>query len=653
MRVGRASLAGSAFVAVLLGAAGCETTEANTRPDPGAARDAADDDDSDSDLSLEEGAARITSVDAERPRDPSPEAYRALLTAEMRQLEGDAPGAIDAVREAIVHDPRSVFLRVRLGQLNLSVGDLERALKAARRALELDPNDIEALRLFAGAANLSGEREQARETLEHALRVAPGDRPSSTLLAELLIEDDEIERAEQVIDALMEAEPGATDGYLVLARLFKDRGETDRALATIEHALERDGRSPEALEMKIDVLYATGDYAAAAPTVQALIRERGDSRNTRYRLLVGLLLGGQQQEADDLVAAFLEEDDSADMLLLITDAQETAGETEQALALLKSKLADRPPRDDRVAVRYTRLLMAARAPDDAAAAICPQQPSPSEEGWYSYVRVLCARALMQAKRFDEAKLTLETTLERLPRHWRPLSALSTLAKKSPSTMSADDALQRIADALKERPLDTDLIDVQVRALEDHDRQREARAAMADALKRRPRHPELLMVQARHLERVGNPMGAVALTERLMDRSPRPETDHLNFAAFTLAEQGERLDDALSWAWRAVLREPLNGYIIDTLGWAQLQGACHGKRRCTASQLNEAIATLRRANRLSPDEPEVLFHLAAALAKADRLDEARALADRALTLVDEQDDLKADIETLVTSLKART
>jgi tetratricopeptide (TPR) repeat protein len=648
----RARLLGGAWALLLTGGLGCQTTEAATQGDQTTTADVSTERQGAASTG-EEAPPRAADRGVPPVRDPSPEAYRALLTAEMRQLEGDAPGAIDAVREAIVHDPGSVFLRVRLGQLNLGVGDLERALKAARRALDLDPDNIEALRLFAGAANLSGERDQARATLEHALKVAPGDRPSSTLLAELLIEDNEIDRAEEVIDALMKAEPGATDGYLVLARLFKDRGETERALAYIERALERDGRSPEALEMKIDVLYASGDFVAAMPTVQALIRERGDSRNTRYRLLVGRLLSDQAKEAGELVTAFLDEDDSDDMLLLITDAQETAGATERALALLKTKLKGRPPRDDRIAVRYARLLIGARQPDAAAAAVCPQQPSVSEEGWFSYVRVLCARALMKAERYDEAKAALEQTLERLPRHWRPLSALSTLAEHSPETLSPETALARIAAAHKARPLDTDLVDVQVRALEDHGRTAEARAAMAEAVRQRPRHPELLMVQARHLERVGNPMGGVTVTERLMNRSPRPETDHLNFAAFTLAEQGERLDDALTWAWRAVLREPLNGYIIDTLGWAQVQAACRHKARCDAALLDEGVATLRRADRLSPDEPEVLFHLAAALAKAERDDEALTLASKALAIVDAHDDLKPEIEALVASLKART
>ena len=160
-----------------------------------------------------------------------------------------------------------------------------------------------------------------------------------------------------------------------------------------------------------------------------------------------------------------------------------------------------------------------------------------------------------------------------------------------------------------------------------------------ALRAKPTDPDLWLALAHHLDKAKQPMPAAEIVERLMDRGKKG-VDELNFVAFTLAEAGVRADDARRFAWRAVVQDPLNGYVVDTLGWCQLM----------AGDVDAAVATLARADRLSPDEGEVLFHLASALdKKGDRI-AALTAATRAAALVDEDDPVKPRVDALLLKLK---
>jgi Flp pilus assembly protein TadD len=133
------------------------------------------------------------------------------------------------------------------------------------------------------------------------------------------------------------------------------------------------------------------------------------------------------------------------------------------------------------------------------------------------------------------------------------------------------------------------------------------------------------------------LAAVELVERVVERAGG-DVDDLNFMAFTLAERGLRPKQALLFAWRAVLLEPLSGSVVDTLGWAQLK----------AGDVDGAAVALRRAVRLSPNEGEIWFHLAAAeLARGDRHAASEAI-ERALALLPLTDPIRARAAALLSA-----
>ena len=74
---------------------------------------------------------------------------------------------------------------------------------------------------------------------------------------------------------------------------------------------------------------------------------------------------------------------------------------------------------------------------------------------------------------------------------------------------------------------------------------------------------------------------------------------LNNLGYTLADRNIKLDEAEELIRRAVEAEPENGYYVDSLGWVLFR---RGK-------FEEALEYLKRADRLTPNEPEVIDHIA--------------------------------------------
>lgn len=92
--------------------------------------------------------------------------------------------------------------------------------------------------------------------------------------------------------------------------------------------------------------------------------------------------------------------------------------------------------------------------------------------------------------------------------------------------------------------------------------------------------------------------AMGLIDKLIEKN-KNYSPALNFKAYHLAELGEDLIKAEELVVRAVTVEPRNGHYLDTYGYVLLQSGRAG----------EALAILKEAFRLMPNEPELVEHLA--------------------------------------------
>ncbi len=246
-----------------------------------------------------------------------------------------------------------------------------------------------------------------------------------------------------------------------------------------------------------------------------------------------------------------------------------------------------------------------------------------------------ALALLHQRQYDEAMATLERFSRRHPDF---LAAKLDLAAFAQAGEDSDAAIRHYRAALALDPPDIwprlDLARLLFQAKED----REALAVLANAWDRAPRHaqaisqfaydharlflsngeyerasagfelianrtphdrltPTFLLQQGAAYERSGRYDDAETVFLLCLKLYPRTH-EVLNYLAFMWAEQGNNLDQALTYVLQALEQEPENGAYVDTLGWIYYQ----------MGRFPEALEQLLKANRLMPDDPVVTDHV---------------------------------------------
>lgn len=606
-------------------------------------------------------------------RTMSTEAARATLQAELHLQDGDVAGAMSAWRVAVRADDTSPYLQVRLGESLLLVGDAVGAATAAAAALALSrdgkDDDVErddgqaALRLQAQAFTELGEEHRSEQALREVLKEAPGEARASAMLAERLVARGALDDAEKVVERWMQDAPGVA-GRVALATVFAERRQIERAFVHLDLALQKAPDDEDALVARRDLLWALGRFDEATVAARALLAARGDSPETRSSLISALALS-DPPAALEIGNGLIAEDPGERTRLLVADALERGGLVDDAIRLLSAAPSSSASssagggRGAIVTLELARLQLTRHQPALAAPLACRLADSlpPTDLRLLDYASSLCARADADLDNTAGAVSRLVHTASLTPPRARPLLALASVLQQttSPSAVAVSAQTARaVLDVLDVSALgagggvsasqQVDVILAAASVLQAAGHSDEARALVEALLRARPADRVAVLGHARLLAEAStsdaDTRAAVELVERLVERSGA-DVDALNFMAFSLAERGMRGDDARAFAWRAVLRDPQNGYVTDTLGWAEL----------TSGDAEAAVVTLRRADRLAPDEGEIWFHIAAAEKACGRSGLARTAADKALTLLRPWDPLRARVSALLAELPA--
>ncbi len=209
-------------------------------------------------------------------------------------------------------------------------------------------------------------------------------------------------------------------------------------------------------------------------------------------------------------------------------------------------------------------------------------------------------SLYKQHRIDAAVIVLREALVHVPNS--PTLEVM-LAEIERADGKADEAVALLEPAAKAEG-NVELVEALADAYEGAGRLSDAIALLQHALQARPSEGHLRFVLGAKLSRRGDFEAAVATMKELLRADPR-NAEALNFIGYEYAERGIRLPEAERLVSQALSLQPDNGLIADSLGWVYFK---EGK-------LKQAIETLRRAARVSPDEPVILTHLGDVQAEA--------------------------------------
>ncbi|MDO9082645.1 MAG: tetratricopeptide repeat protein [Humidesulfovibrio sp.] len=125
---------------------------------------------------------------------------------------------------------------------------------------------------------------------------------------------------------------------------------------------------------------------------------------------------------------------------------------------------------------------------------------------------------------------------------------------------------------------------------------EAREVLEASLQARPEDEDLLYQYGAVLDRLGERKPALVVMQRIVDKNPE-HADALNYIGYTLVEEKRELERALSLIRKADRLKPGNGYIVDSLAWANYR----------LGRLDEAWKHIQRAVSLAQDDPTMWEH----------------------------------------------
>jgi tetratricopeptide (TPR) repeat protein len=582
----------------------------------------------------------------------SPEAYEHAIRAQLYEEEHRWEDAAAELRRALTFDDEGAELQAHLAEILLRLGRVDEAAAAAdaslRTALTVagylasarvaearrdprqaisryqaatalarsdgDPEAIEASHLALVAAQLADlDVEGAYRTMSNLRDLDTDSVPARLQLGALAWALGRLPEAEAALGEALVIEPAEPDARLMLAALLAATGKVEAAKAAFREAINRSEESLPVVEMFLKWLAARGDRSEAATeadrftpdvvddsTIESIVRiERAAGRPERAieaaetarqrgvpAARVALLEAAALADRKDYAAAwkllltvppgapeFVDARLRAAEVLREVGTAPALGEADKALDAGEAELAAVGPATSASASSSSSAARAA-----PVAAVGPPRASPPAAG------VAAARPA--------------------PAGAAPVAPGPASHGPGPGSDAADVVVEADTGAGDDEADGDDARDLRAelvigRALVAEKRGDVRRAAeLLDAwLKDAPAQARVLLALAGVEERRGDWLRALTLAERVLSADPR-NVEALNFHGFVSADHGRDLPVTIRRLQVAVALDPGAGGIVDSLGWAYLQGG----------ELGLAAARLMEADRLEPGDPEILSHL---------------------------------------------
>lgn len=481
--------------------------------------------------------------------------------------EGRTDNGLSELQEAFSKDPGQARAGIPLAVLYLRKNQPKKALEVIEAVVKRNPDNLTALNLLGTARAKTGDSAGSRKIFEQVLSLNANFQAASLNLARMDIAEGKQDSARARLGQILKASPNNVDAMFDMALMEERAGNLQEVVLWLEKARA----------------HPQGATRAGLSLTEVLLRNRNPER------AVAVAKETAQKEPDNLV-----------VLSALTRAQIALGDNRAARQTL-SDMTRYAAYDAPSQLNVARLQLAAGNeagavyslekalsgnPDFLPAHVLQAEMSISQKDYAKAEQQIRLVAQKPAGQLVALRLQGDLALARSQYSAAIVSYRSALAKEA----SSDTALRIFRAHFQAGETDKGL-----KFLEgwyrDHPNDLTALRAIADG----------------HL-RTGNLSAARNAYEHFLAKRP-DDADVLNNLAQTLHKQGDKA--ALGFAEKAVRIAGGDPGVIDTLGWILLK----------QGQLERGLGILRDARLRDPDNPEIRYHLAVALAKANRPNEA--------------------------------
>ena len=479
-----------------------------------------------------------------------------LLVAEFAGQRGRLEVAVQNYLKA-ARDLRTLEVAQRASRIAVFARDTEAAIEATRIWAELDPNDAEARQILAAMYIRKGDADNAREHLEAVLNSDPaGDNRQLRMIVNLLGREQDKNTALAVMEQLLATRADDRDALLAYALLAIRAEKLDQAKSAV------------------DRIAASGDVESSLAVAYTAALQKQDRTTEALHWLGQLLKRQPDDEGIRMIYA-----------RLLADSNRYAEARAQF-----SILAERSPDNSDVIYALGLLSLQAEQVDDAKAnfeKLIALDARTDEAKFY------LGQIAEATENYDQA-LAYYRDVNGGHNHFQAQVRVALILANTGDTAASRAQLNAIdpGDESERRHL----VRAEGEILTQEGMYEEAMAIYDEALGD-DYDMELLYTRAMLAER----MGRLDILERDLRRIIEREPDNsqaLNALGYTLADRTDRYEEALGLIERALVLNPEDFYILDSMGWVMYR----------LGRFAEAVEYLERARSLKND-PEVAAHLA--------------------------------------------
>ena len=566
---------------------------------------------------------------------------RKLLAAALLRTRA-AERAIEILQPIADRISDDVQLLVLLGSAHMQTGKFNKGTEYFSRAAEISP-DAADIRTKLALGNLArGQADTAVGQLEQALSIDPGARQAAVLLALVRLRRGDYDGAIATARDLRGKMPDNPLPENLIGAAYLGKGDVEMARKTFVQTLER---KPEfhAARMNLGQLdLRQGKVDDARKQFQTILRF---DQNHLGAMLALSDISARQRDSGGVVSWLTKASDahpkSVGPRLRLIRHYGRLREYRKALAVAR-ELDQKVPNDRRVLEALGGAELAAGQPLSAVSTfrrLTVMTPQSARNMGRLAAAQIAARdtegargTLKQAIALDSRYLPVRVALVELEgregNFVEAMSLASELLKLRPNDAVGnlligdinfrrkryDRAIADYREGLKK----SDTSSLAVRLYNAKRRAGHTAEALEELQRWVDRKNDRI---ARHVLATGyistgNHDSAIRESERLLEKEQRNPVV-LNNLAWLYQQKGD--DRAVSYAERALNSAPKNSAILDTLGWILVE----------KGEVTRALALLRKANTLAPEVGDIQYHMAVALHKSGRSNEARRELERLL------------------------
>ncbi|HEX6442080.1 MAG TPA: tetratricopeptide repeat protein [Stellaceae bacterium] len=518
--------------------------------------------------------------------EPSDHLFGDYLAARQAQQTRDFSAAASWYEKAIATDPDAPELISRTFLMESTVGHFDRAKVLAAKELKLNPGD--------GVAELALviDRLKSGDTAGALKRAAamPTDGVHRFLgpfaLAWTRMAAGDFAGADTALQGLDKFNGFTPLKVFQLGLLYDFAGKPDTAAQYFDKALAANPQLNWRLTDAIGNFYERRGRAEQAKALyQRFIHDNAGSE-----LALSVMAARGNAPAQPLIRSAA--DGLAESLFDLASILNQAETIDLALLYDRFALVLRP-KLELAQLLLADILSAQNKPEESLSVLA-EIPAASPYSW-------------------SARLRGAINLETLDRTDEATAQLKTMAAEQPSLVGAEVEL---GDILRNKKRYTDAVSAYDEAIR--------RAATAGL----PERWSMFYDRGVALERAGEWPRAEGDLLHALDLKPEQPLV-LNYLGYSWVDRGENLDRGLKMIEKAVELRPEDGYIVDSLGWAQYRLGDYAK----------SVEYLEKATELVPEDPTINDHLGDAYWQTGRLVEARYQWRRALQFGPQENDVK--------------